>query len=249
MRNPTYITRFNSISSAVGPLIIDNLIMEHKLNAFNENAPKSGTHFYNAETEGTMINMYDIFAEHPLLEQFHRTVGMAKTLFHDMPTGSTGFRNLMGKLNAEHSDIADKLYRDKKLFDQFANFYQSYLLIASGVINPNSLSNYVNGFAKWFMDQKYTEKYPENELIKAIKMNVTKASNRPFLTINTTGADEQAKEVLRSGWIDLHKADPVLSQRLFEYSFFRAGIGFSPKTFMSLVPTYVKERIKSKDGR
>ena len=249
MRNPTYITRFNSISSAVGPLIIDNLIMEHKLNTFNENVPKSGTHFYNAETEGAMINMYDIFAEHPLLEQFHRTVGMAKTLFHDMPTGSTGFRNLMSKLDAEHSDIADKLYRDKKLFDQFANFYQSYLLIASGVINPNSLSNYVNGFAKWFMDQKYAEKYPENELIKAIKMNVTKASNRPFLTINTTGADEQVKEVLRSGWIDLHKADPVLSQRLFEYSFFRAGIGFSPKTFMSLVPTYVKERIKSKDGK
>ena len=249
MRNPTYITRFNSISSAVGPLIIDNLIMEHKLNTFNKNVPKSGTHFYNAETEGAMINMYDIFAEHPLLEQFHRTVGMAKTLFHDMPTGSTGFRNLMDKLDAEHSDIADKLYRDKKLFDQFANFYQSYLLIASGVINPNSLSNYVNGFAKWFMDQKYAEKYPENELIKAIKMNVTKASNRPFLTINTTGADEQVKEVLRSGWIDLHKADPVLSQRLFEYSFFRAGIGFSPKTFMSLVPTYVKERIKSKDGK
>ena len=249
MRNPTYITRFNSISSAVGPLIIDNLIMEHKLNTFNENVPKSGTHFYNAETEGAMINMYDIFTEHPLLKQFHRTVGMAKTLFHDMPTGSTGFRNLMGKLDAEHSDIADKLYRDKKLFDQFANFYQSYLLIASGVINPNSLSNYVNGFAKWFMDQKYAEKYPENELIKAIKMNVTKASNRPFLTINTTGADEQVKEVLRSGWIDLHKANPVLSQRLFEYSFFRAGIGFSPKTFMSLVPTYIKERIKSKDGK
>ena len=35
---------------------------------------------------------------------------------------------------------------------------------------------------------------------------------------------------------------------LFNYSFFRAGIGFSPKTFMALVPTYVKEKLKSKEG-
>jgi hypothetical protein len=37
--------------------------------------------------------------------------------------------------------------------------------------------------------------------------------------------------------------DPELSIKLFNYNFFRGGIGFSPKTFMSLVPVYVKERI------
>jgi len=39
--------------------------------------------------------------------------------------------------------------------------------------------------------------------------------------------------------------NPELSEQLFKYCFFRAGIGFSPKTFMSLVPVYVKERLKS----
>ena len=59
--------------------------------------------------------------------------------------------------------------------------------------------------------------------------------------------DEQRKEELRSAWIDLHKADPELSKKLFDYSFFIAGIGFSPKTFMALVPTYVKERLKGEN--
>ena len=61
--------------------------------------------------------------------------------------------------------------------------------------------------------------------------------------------EEQAKEELRSAWIDLHRVDPKLSQDLFNYSFFIAGIGFSPKTFMALVPTLVKEKLKSNDGK
>ena len=76
-------------------------------------------------------------------------------------------------------------------------------------------------------------------------MGVSKKTNRAYLSINITGADAQAKEELSNAWIDLHKADPELSKRLFIYNFFRAGVGFSPKTFMSLVPTYVKERLNA----
>ena len=36
LRGLSYVTRFNSISNAVGPLVIDNLIMENKLNNFPE---------------------------------------------------------------------------------------------------------------------------------------------------------------------------------------------------------------------
>lgn len=99
------------------------------------------------------------------------------------------------------------------------------------------------------MKQGFKERFSDNALIQAIKMNVSKKTGKPFLTITITGMDEQQKEELRSAWTDLHRADPVLSKRLFDYSFFRAGIGFSPKTFMSLVPTYVKERLQGKDGK
>lgn len=241
MRKPTYATRFNSISSAVGPLIIDNLIIEHKMSQFIDVNTENGTHFYTADN--MPVDIDDIFFDHPVLKQFARTVDIAKAMFSDMPTGSTGFRNLMKELPA---DIADKMYNDKKLLDQFSNFYQSYLLVQSGLIDSTELKDYINEFPKVFDQVK--GKYPNNALIQAIRMNVSKKTRRPYLMINITGMDEQRKEELRSAWIDLHKEDPELSQMLFNYSFFRAGIGFSPKTFMSLVPTYVKEKLKSKSG-
>lgn len=243
MRKPTYATRFNSISSAVGPLIVDNLIIEHKMEAFLDANTENGTHFYTSDD--VPVDIDDIFFDHPILKQFARTVDIAKAMFSDMPTGSTGFRKLLANLPV---DISDKMYNDKKLLDQFSNFYQSYLLVQSGLINPKHLKSYATQFPKWFMEQKFKEKYSDNALIQAIRMNVSKKTGRPYLMINITGMDEQRKEELRSAWIDLHKEDPELSQMLFNYSFFRAGIGFSPKTFMSLVPTYVKEKLKSKNG-
>lgn len=242
MRKPTYATRFNSISSAVGPLIVDNLIIEHKMSQFIDANTDNGTHFYTADD--VPVDIDDIFFDHPVLKQFARTVDIAKSLFSDMPAGSTGFRNLLAQLP---KDIADKMYGDKKLLDQFSNFYQSYLLVQSGVINPKNLKDYATVFPKWFIEQNFKAKYPDNEFIQAIRMNVAKSTGHPYLSINITGMDEQRKEELRSAWIDLHKVDPKLSKMLFDYSFFRAGIGFSPKTFMALVPTYVKEKLKNEN--
>lgn len=242
MRKPTYATRFNSISSAVGPLIIDNLIIEHKMSQFIDANTDNGTHFYTADD--VPVDIDDIFFDHPVLKQFARTVNIAKSLFSDMPAGSVGFRNLLTQLP---KDIADKMYGDKKLLDQFSNFYQSYLLVQSGVIDSKNLKDYATAFPKWFMEQNFKDEFPNNELIQAIRMNVSKKTGHPYLTINITGMDEQRKEELRSAWIDLHKADPKLSKMLFDYSFFRAGIGFSPKTFMALVPTYVKERLMNEN--
>lgn len=242
MRKPTYATRFNSISSAVGPLIIDNLIIEHKMSQFVDANTDNGTHFYTADD--VPVDIDDIFFDHPVLKQFARTVDIAKSLFSDMPAGSVGFRNLLAKLP---KDIADKMYGDKKLLDQFSNFYQSYLLVQSGVIDSKNLKDYATAFPKWFMEQNFKDEFLNNEFIQAIRMNVSKKTGHPYLTINITGMDEQRKEELRSAWIDLHKADPKLSKMLFDYSFFRAGIGFSPKTFMALVPTYVKERLMNEN--
>ena len=242
MRKPTYATRFNSISSAVGPLIVDNLIIEHKMSQFVDANTDNGTHFYTADD--VPVDIDDIFFDHPVLKQFARTVDIAKSLFSDMPAGSAGFRNLLAQLP---KDIADKMYGDKKLLDQFSNFYQSYLLVQSGVIDSKNLKDYATAFPKWFMEQNFKDEFPNNELIQAMRMNVSKKTGHPYLTINITGMDEQRKEELRSAWIDLHKADPKLSKMLFDYSFFRAGIGFSPKTFMALVPTYVKERLMNEN--
>lgn len=250
MRKITFATRFNSMSSAVGPLIIDNLITEHKVEQFTGKYNPDGTKFFVNE-KGTRYNVdiTNVFSDHPILEQFHRTVGVAERLFSDMPAGSTGFRNILKafpQVLLDNTSLIERIYSDKKLLDSLSNFYQSYLLVQSGVVDARNTEKYINEIPVIFTRNKYKEKYADNPLIQAINLKTERKSGRVFLEIPLTGKDETYKEELRSGWIELHKKDPGLSQMLFNYCFFRGGIGFSPKTFMALVPTYVKERLSTK---
>ncbi len=235
MRMPTFATRFNSISSAVGPLIIDNLITEHKMEKLSSESNILGS-------DGEEISINDIFLAHPILNQFRRTLGIAQGLFGNMPANSTGFRNIL--TYASENPIGDAILSDRKILSSLSDFYQSYLVVAGNVVNSNDLSKVISEFPKEFMEKNYKKQYDDNLLIQSIKYGTDKGG-RTTLQIDITGLDTQQKERLSSAWIDLHKVNPELSEQLFKYCFFRAGIGFSPKTFMSLVPVYVKERLKS----
>ena len=92
MRSLTRVTRFNSVSSAVGPLITDNLIIEHNINKLSQE-----NHIENKE--GKEIHLLDIIFAHPILESFYQTVNIARTLFSNMPTNSSGFRNILSIIN------------------------------------------------------------------------------------------------------------------------------------------------------
>ena len=235
MRMPTFATRFNSISSAVGPLIIDNLITEHKMEKLSSESNILGS-------DGEEISINDIFLTHPILNQFRKTLGIAQSLFGNMPANSSGFRNLLTYIS--ENPIGDIILGDRKILSSLSDFYQSYLVIAGNVVNSSDLGKVISEFPKEFMERNYKEQYKDNLLIQSIKYDTDKGS-RATLQIDINGLDTQQKERLSSAWIDLHKVNPELSEQLFKYCFFRAGIGFSPKTFMSLVPVYVKERLKS----
>ena len=235
MRMPTFATRFNSISSAVGPLIIDNLITEHKMEKLSSESNILGS-------DGEEISINDIFLAHPILNQFRRTLGIAQSLFGNMPANSTGFRNIL--TYAGENPIGDVILSDRKVLSSLSDFYQSYLVVAGNVVNSSDLSKVISEFPKEFMEKNYKKQYDNNLLIQSIKYGTDKGG-RATLQIDITGLDTQQKERLSSAWIDLHKVNPELSEQLFKYCFFRAGIGFSPKTFMSLVPVYVKERLNS----
>lgn len=235
MRMPTFATRFNSISSAVGPLIIDNLITEHKMEKLSSESNILGS-------DGEEISINDIFLAHPILNQFRKTLGIAQGLFSSMPANSTGFRNIL--TYASENPIGDVILGDRKILSSLSDFYQSYLVIAGNVVKSNDLGKTISEFPKEFMEKNYKEQYKNNLLIQSIKYGTDKGG-RATLQVDITGLDIQQKERLSSAWIDLHKVNPELSEKLFKYCFFRAGIGFSPKTFMSLVPVYVKERLSS----
>jgi exodeoxyribonuclease-5 len=257
MRNITFATRFNSISSAVGPLIVDNLIMEHKIGNFlsKENADlsyivpvnvtkdgePSSTGFY--DKNGNIVDINDVWAAHPILDSFKSTVGMAYKIFNaaNMPTNSPKFRTILATL--DNYGLTEKVFSDKKLLDQLSTFYQSYMLMASELIDSENLSYYINEFPKKFLKYQQDPKYKDNALIQAIKLNFSRKTKKPFLQIKITGMDAKQKEELSSAWVDLYKENQNLSNALFQYSFFRAGIGFSPKTFMALIPVYVKNHL------
>lgn len=250
VKKPTFATRFNSISAAVGPLIIDNLITKHKIEDFTLHHDKDGkaisTGLYQRDVKTgeltDIVTIDSIFDKHPILKNFAETLNIADTLFRDMPIGSTQFSNL---LNTLPDSISSKLYSDKKLFDKFAQFYLSYMAVASGLVDPKELFYMVNTFPAEYNVEEYKQKYPENPLIQAITKKVAKSTGKPYLSVKITGETEQTKELWKAGWIDLHKKDPELSMNLFKYSFFIGGIGFSPKTMMALVPTFVKEKMSS----
>jgi hypothetical protein len=287
MRNLDHPTRFNSISSAVGPLIIDNLIAEYKINKFTVGgAGESGTHIFTkykdselTEEERNILNnpdtldnhplklgfrqadFFTVLDKHPILAGFHRGLDIARRLFKDMPAGSDGFRRLLDSLP---ENVQDSIFNDKKLLDKLCMFYQTYMLVAAGLLNPGKrgssgkteFESYIKGFPKWFMEIEKSDQYKKeldldnNPFVKAIKYNINEDSGNFFLEMNLTGLDTQVKQSLIDGWVDLYKKGEKgkdLATKLMIYNIYRGGIGFSPKTFTALISTYLKENFSGKD--
>lgn len=233
LKSVTFVTRFNSISSAVGPQIIDNLIIEEKLFNFTECLFKNGM----------PVSETDIFNSHPILKQFYRTVDVAERVFEDMPINSSNFRYI---LNSLPNSTKKLLYANRKNLNKFADFYLSHLLVSGNVIDSNQLKYYIEEFPKKFVDNyKKSEKYFDNLLIRAINYEVDKNTGRVILKANITNLDIKEKEMLGSAWNELYnnKDTKELALDLFKYCFFKGGAGFSPKTFMSLLPVFMREQI------
>lgn len=242
LKSPTYATRFNSISNAVGPLVIDNLIMEYKAEEGNFD------NFYDADGDEADINT--IMDMHPILGSFYKALGISREILDEMPANSLSFRNM---LSSADSDVKRALFGDRKTLSELSDFYQSYLLIASGAIpteatkeNPHQgLKYYLEKFPEDFMRAKAKELFKGNALIDAIKLDIQKG--RAILKVDTTGLTTQDKERLGDGWADLYKSGErgrKLAEHLFYYNFWRTGIGFSPKSFMGLFPTRLKSKIR-----
>jgi len=231
MSGLNFATRFNSISSAVGPLIIDNLKAEYTM----DNFPK-GIYTKNGEAVG----IQEVLDKHPILKAFSKTVNLARKLFgKHMPLYSNHFGEILDYL--DNTNLLNNLFRDRKLLSRFSDFYQSVILAENGVVstNPKVIHYYVREFAADFAKNDYKGKYKGNPFIEAIRFDVDTNSKVPTLKINVTGLDTEAKSKLTSGWLDLYKSGEEgqkLALDLFKYCFYKGGIGFNPQTFMHLFP-------------
>lgn len=239
MSGLNFATRFNSISSAVGPLVVDNLKTEYTLDNF-----PGGIY----TKEGEAVTALEVLEKHPVLESFAKTVGLARILFgRHMPLYSKHFNDIIDSIDG--TKFLNTLFRDRKLLSMFSDFYQSVLIADKGIVstNPNITRYYVREFPAEFAKKDYKGIYAGNTFIDAIRFDVDANSKAPTLKINVTGLDTEAKSKLTSGWLDLYKSGEdgkKLAIDLFKYCFYKGGIGFNPQTFMHLFPVQLRASLE-----
>ena len=242
LRAPTLLTRFNSISSAVGPLAIDNLMVEYKVNKAAD--VKSSPLYFkdNKEGEFNKIGAMDILAKHPILSSFYKAYGIASRMLSQTPGGSLALQALLDEMNP---NMRSTVMGDRKLLDKLCTFLITYKAIHEELVDESKLSYYINEFPKEVDKVKENKDYKDNAFIKAVIVDTDRATNKPYLKCNLTGIDNTTREKLSIGWLELYLKNPNLAKKFFDYSLFRGGLTFSPITFMALLPNQIKEKLKA----
>ena len=242
LRAPTLLTRFNSISSAVGPLAIDNLMIEYKVNKATD--VKSSPLYFKDDKNGefNQIGAQNILAKHPILSSFYKAYDIASKMLGQTPGGSMALQVLLNEMNP---NMRSTIMGDRKLLDKLCTFLITYKAIHEGLVNESKLSYYINEFPKEVDKVKENKDYKDNAFIKAVIVDTDRTTNKPYLRCNLTGIDNTTREKLSIGWLELYLKNPDLAKKFFDYSLFRGGLTFSPITFMALLPNQIKEKLKA----
>ena len=232
IKGPTYLTRYNSISNAVGPLITDNIVTE-----FKTNYETAGLY----DRHGNELAPEIVFADHPVLRKFAAAYEVANKIFEEFPTKSQAFSKVLESIPGS---LQDKFLNDRGLLNDLKDFFLSHTLVDNRVVNENRAGYYIKEFAGEFAANGIKEKNLDNEFIQAIKIKQDKDTGEFSLELSTTGMDQQKKDRLSASWYELYKKNQPLAMDLFNYCFFKGGIGFNPKTFMNLLPLQMRESIQ-----
>lgn len=238
-RLPVAATRLNSVTSAVGPLVTDNIIDAIKRENLN-----TDSNIYDAEVGETPVTFEDIVNKHPILREFNKTYNIADKVFADMPTNSSTFRSVVNTIGA--SPLGRTFFNDSKLMGALSDFFQTYLAYANGVVKEEETLAYINDFPKAFAHRKYKERFKGNAFIDAIQFETKEGSDKVGLNVDTTGWDQSLKSPISSAWLDLYNTNAEgrkLAVSLVKYFIHKGGVGFTPKTAMNLVPTLLKEKV------
>lgn len=109
---------------------------------------------------------------------------------------------------------------------------------------------YLNDFPA--MLYKFKDNHPELEslpIFQFMEFQYDEETKSVSLNIqNVGGLQPYQKDELRDSWAEVAKRYPGIGMGLFMYNFYKLGFTFSPKAFMNLAPTEVKEMIQIHDG-
>lgn len=225
LRSIVHMTRYNSITAAVGPFASNTMVMKIQDKDFDSNR--------------FITDSVRRAADNPILKSFRESAYalekelLGKNIIQASPIFEETFNMLYNKLGYMSQNVASK----------FSNFFMSYYVNMDKSVFDLSYENrkyMIDEFPMEFIGIKSS--HPDNLFLQSIKLNEDKAGNK-VLELKTRGMkSEQVQDIINS-WADLYSQDPALAIKLVEYNFFRGSFGFNPLTFMSLVPNSVKARL------
>lgn len=236
----TFLTKFNSMSNAVGPTIADNLVLEDKYNRFISRMDSTNPPF-NSEAS-TIIESSDI-----LKAFFKTTIGntsVTKRIFADyFPHYTERFQEVLSLLSTTMTSNLDA-----KLINTVLNDYIAFKLTSDygdnkPVFNGDFASRYyyIHDFIKDFSTK--TANITDNDLLKVLSINPVKdRCPVPTLIAKTGGYSTDVQEKVKDAWSNLVKKEETkqLGLDIFKYCFYRTGFAFSPTTPIHLASTDVK---------
>ena len=237
----TFLTKFNSVTNAVGPMIADTLVMENRKNHFINEVMNSDNPPFSYEAKYVIEN-------NPILEAFYETTvgenGASKLIFQNhFPHYSAGFQSLLQQLTQ-----VVKAPLDSKTINNLVNFYMLYKMSMeseSQVYNGSyeSRREFMLEFPRVFEERVRNIKNG-NLLLDVITLQPkTKKCPTVTLSAKTGGYTTDIQENIKHAWADLMQTDPQLAIDLFKYNMYRTGFTFSPKTFLHLASSFVKLNI------
>ena len=242
--NIQHMTRYNSISSAVGPTTTDTMLNRIKDEIF-ENDNLINEEIKEACGVPIIIKESGEAVYNPILYWFREGANTLERAIlgenliqadEDFFTSLKRVGNACGFKKGLPDDVARK----------FADFYMSYYVNTNPTGTVFDLSKerrefMIKEFPIYFQEIK--SKYPDNPFIQAIILKTASTEDYPFLQVKTRGLGSEDIEDLKQGWATLFLnggEDADLAIALVEYNFFRGGFGFNPKTFTNLIPNVIK---------
>ena len=230
----TFLTKFNSVTNAVGPTIADTLVMKERYNKFMDKMDSNKPPF-NENTKYVIEN-------NEMLKAFYDTTvaddGASKLIFQDyFPHYTAKFTDILGILR---QSIRGSL--DSKIINSLISDFMYYKLTSSvldGSYDNRAfmINDYVDSFSNESTD------FVDNELVRII--NVKPADkNCPVKTLEakTGGYSIDVQEKVKDSWSNLLRNPDSrhIAEDLFKYNIMRSGFIFSPKTFLHLASVDVK---------
>lgn len=244
IRLPDAVTRFNSTSSAVGPSLIDNYTFLENLDELD-----SQSSLIDMDTL-TPVNAASLMRKHSMLDKFSQAYDLVGRITSEvMPQTAAFFNSIMSiqsvpNIRGEVQTIGlpSIIRNDRSIMSKLREFYTAWLAVKKGVISYSELSRLSSEFPKTIASKK--QEHSNNYLVQNLYLSVDKKSGFTIINMNISKIEKGARQLITAAWADLYAKDKEFALDLFKYSFFRGGIGFSPKTFMTVLPIQMKKDIK-----